>query len=88
MRGHIRSAKEARETLGLLTVGLAVGAGSGDPQKGLTVGTRNGAHHTEASQWARNGGSQWRRMRRVMIVPDLPQIWYETMSGSVADTWS
>ena len=59
--GHIRSVKEARETLGLLAVELAVGAGSGDPEWRLTVGTRNGAHHTEASQWARNGGSQWRR---------------------------
>ena len=46
---------EARETLGLLAVGLAVGAASEDPKWRLTVGTRNGAHHTEASQWARNG---------------------------------
>ena len=70
--------------------------GSGGWQWGLAVGTQSGGSrweitieltilrpHSGLAMGARNGG-----MRRDMIVPDLPQIWYETMSGSVADTWS
>ena len=72
-RGHIRSVKKARETLGLLAVGLAVGAGSGGSRWELAMEPTTLRPHSGLARGARNGGAcdgSW-------IVPDLPQIWYE-----------